>query len=48
MNLTDSQKFSPAISLLGLAMTVEMGGESVGKQSLIDQILDEADKASAP
>jgi hypothetical protein len=41
MNLTDSSKFPPEISLLGLAMTVEMGSESSGSQSLIDQKLDE-------
>jgi hypothetical protein len=41
MNLTDSAKFSPEISLLGLAMAVEMGSESKGEQSLIDATLDE-------
>ncbi|MBI1277037.1 MAG: hypothetical protein GC179_02805 [Anaerolineaceae bacterium] len=40
MNLTDSQKFPPEISLLGLAMAVEMGSESINKRSKIDQILD--------
>ena len=40
MNLTDSQKFPPEISLLGLAMSVEMGSESKNKRSKIDQILD--------
>jgi Phosphotransferase enzyme family len=39
MNLTDQEKFSPEISLLGLTMAVEMGAES--KRSLIDSILDE-------
>jgi hypothetical protein len=41
MNLTDSAKFSPEISLLGLAMAVEMGSESKGERSLIDETLDE-------
>lgn len=41
MNLTDSAKFSPEISLLGLAMAVEMGSESQEKRSLIDASLDE-------
>lgn len=44
MNLADSQKFPPEISLLGLAMAVEMGGESQGTRSYIDKILDEAEK----
>jgi hypothetical protein len=43
MNLTDSAKFSPEISLLGLAMAIEMGSESKGKRSLIDQTLDEVE-----
>jgi hypothetical protein len=41
MNLTDSAKFSPEISLLGLAMAIEMGSESSGSRSLIDKTLDE-------
>jgi len=41
MNLTDMSKFTPEMSLLGLAMAVEMGTESYGKRSVIDQILDE-------
>jgi hypothetical protein len=41
MNLTDSAKFSPEISLLGLAMAIEMGSESKGERSLIDATLDE-------
>ncbi len=45
MNLTDSQKFPPAISLLGLAMSVEMGAESKGQRSHIDDVLDEAEKS---
>lgn len=40
MNLADSQKFPPEISLLGLAMAVEMGAESRGVRSKIDQTLD--------
>lgn len=44
MNLADSEKFSPEISLLGLAMSVEMGSESHNKRSLIDTILDEAEQ----
>jgi len=46
MNLSDSKRFSPEISLLGLAMSVEMGSESKAqRRSLIDQKLDEIDKA---
>lgn len=45
MNLTDSSKFPPEISLLGLAMAVEMGAESSGQRSLIDGTLDEVDAA---
>ena len=41
MNLADHQKFPPDISLLGLVMAVEMGAESRGQRSLIDQTLDE-------
>lgn len=40
MNLANAQKFPPAISLLGLAMAVEMGAESRGQRSLIDSVLD--------
>jgi hypothetical protein len=43
MNLTDAHKFPPTISLLGLAMAVEMGAESRGTRSHIDQILDEVE-----
>ncbi|MBZ0296660.1 MAG: aminoglycoside phosphotransferase family protein [Anaerolineae bacterium] len=43
MNLTDPQKFPPAISLLGLAMSIEMGAESHGVRSYIDRVLDEAE-----
>ena len=45
MNLTDRAKFPPEISLLGLAMAVEMGGESRGTRSLIDRMLDEVESA---
>jgi hypothetical protein len=41
MNLADSNKFTPEISLLGLSMAVEMGSESNEKRSLIDQTLDQ-------
>jgi hypothetical protein len=40
MNLADSAKFPPGISLLGLAMAVEMGAESSDKRSKIDSLLD--------
>jgi hypothetical protein len=40
MNLTDNDRFPPEISLLGLAMSVEMGAESHEKRSLIDKTLD--------
>lgn len=40
MDLTDQEKFSPEISLLGLAMAVEMGSESQHVKSLIDATLD--------
>jgi hypothetical protein len=40
MNLADSQKFPVEISLLGLAMSVEMGSESKNKRSKIDEVLD--------
>lgn len=41
MNLADQNKFPPEISLLGLAMAVEMGSESTGSRSYIDHILDD-------
>jgi hypothetical protein len=44
MNLTDAEKFPPPISLLGLTMAVEMGAESEGKRSRIDQVLDEVER----
>ncbi|MEO1645523.1 MAG: hypothetical protein AAFR67_10075 [Chloroflexota bacterium] len=40
MNLADNAKFPLEISLLGLAMSVEMGSESKNVRSLIDQKLD--------
>jgi hypothetical protein len=40
MNLADAAKFPPEISLLGLAMAVEMGAESTNRQSQIDKVLD--------
>jgi hypothetical protein len=43
MNLTDAEKFPPSVSLLGLASTVEMGAESSGERSRIDQMLDEVE-----
>ncbi|MDX2160578.1 MAG: hypothetical protein SF162_04555 [bacterium] len=45
MNLTDARKFPASISLLGLALAVEMGAESQGKRSRIDQILDQVEQA---
>jgi hypothetical protein len=40
MNLADASKFPPEISLLGLAMAVEMGAESKVRRSRIDTVLD--------
>jgi hypothetical protein len=45
MNLADNVKFPPEISLLGLAMSVEMGAESSGQRSLIDRTLDDVKQA---
>jgi hypothetical protein len=45
LNLADGERFSPEMSLLGLVMAVEMGAESIGERSVIDQALDEAEKA---
>lgn len=36
----DLKRFPPTISLLGLTMAVQMGAESIGSRSLIDQTLD--------
>jgi hypothetical protein len=44
MNLADLNKFPPEISLLGLAMSVEMGAESQDERSRIDCVLDEVDR----
>ncbi|PJF22134.1 MAG: hypothetical protein CUN56_07520 [Phototrophicales bacterium] len=41
LNLADHTRFPPAITLLGLAMSVEMGAESKDIRSLIDRTLDE-------
>jgi hypothetical protein len=41
MNLSDATRFPPAISLLGLCMSIEMGAESHHHRSYIDQLLDE-------
>ena len=45
MNLADSNKFPPEISLLGLTMAVEMGAESFGTRSRIDRTLDQVEVA---
>ncbi len=45
MNLSDAVKFPPEISLLGLCMAVEMGAESGEHRSIIDQTLDEVERA---
>ncbi len=45
LNLADNKRFSPEISLLGLTMAVEMGGDSQTKRSLIDTVLDEVEQA---
>ncbi|XWX05023.1 phosphotransferase [Aggregatilineales bacterium SYSU G02658] len=41
MNLSDHHWFSPEIALLGLCMAVEMGAESAGRLSLLDQTLNQ-------
>jgi hypothetical protein len=42
LNLADSERFPPEISLLGLAMSMEMGSESrPGNKSMIDELLSE-------
>ena len=43
MNLTDANKFPPAISLLGLAMTIEMGATSTTSKSVIDTYFSQAE-----
>ncbi len=44
MNLADPAKFPPEISLIGLAMAIEMGAESRGQHSRIDILLNELEK----
>jgi hypothetical protein len=41
MNLSERERFSPEIALLGLCMSVEMGAESHERLSLIDQTLNQ-------
>lgn len=48
MNLADHSRFPPKISLLGLTMAVEMGGESEGQRSLIDEVLDQVEHEIGP
>ncbi|TVR18932.1 MAG: hypothetical protein EA396_13090 [Anaerolineaceae bacterium] len=45
LNLADADRFPPEISLLGLAMAVEMGGESDTARSAIDTILDNVERS---
>lgn len=45
MNLTDETRFPPEITLLGFSMVVEMGSESSGKRSLIDEVLNQVEQA---
>jgi hypothetical protein len=45
INLADSARFPPEISLLGLSMSIEMGSESHGERSLLDRTLDEIERA---
>ena len=44
LNLADEERFPPEISLLGLAMALEMGLESDGERSRIDRLLDEVEQ----
>jgi hypothetical protein len=48
MNLADSSRFPPAVSLLGLALAVEMGANSFDQRSLIDTKLDEIEQQLGP
>jgi hypothetical protein len=41
----DLKRFPPEISLLGLTMAVQMGGESQNSKSIIDAVLDRAEMA---
>lgn len=45
MNLADSNKFPPEMSLLGLAHALEMGAEGREGGSLLDHVLDKAESA---
>lgn len=45
LNLADGDRFPPEISLLGLAMAVDMGAESQDVRSLIDRTLDTVEQA---
>jgi hypothetical protein len=45
MNLTDGERFPASVQWLGFALSVEMGAESAGERSLIDHVLDEAERA---
>jgi hypothetical protein len=40
MRLTDNLRFPATISLLGLAMSIEMGGHGIQQRSSLDQLLD--------
>ena len=43
MNLADSSRFPPSISLLGLGHAIETGADSAGQRSRLDQALDEVE-----
>ncbi len=43
MNLADNSRFPASISLLGLSQAIEMGAESAGQRSRLDQALDEVE-----
>ena len=43
MNLADSSRFPPSISLLGLGQAIETGADSAGQSSRLDQALDEVE-----
>lgn len=45
MNLGDAARFPPEISLLGLAMSVEMGAKSLSQDTMVDQALTHAGTA---
>lgn len=45
LNLADGKRFPPEISLLGLAMALEMGLESHGERSRIDRLLDDVEQS---